>query len=370
VDVMKKRILILAVMIFWAGCAGMPEKAVVPDRFVFYPPLPEEPRIQFLCSISGAQDLGKEQGALWRFLVGDVQYKSLGRPYDIAASEGKIYLLDRGYRKLVILDLEKGSLSFLNDMGSGRLVNPSGIWVTGDGVKYVTDMGRRQVVVFDENNRFVRAYGGDEMMEKPVDVAVSGDRVYVVDMKKNVLLILDRATGDLVATVGEEGDFFKPSHVTVGPAGNLFVTDAFNFRIRKLAPDGTFIADIGFHGDQIGGFARPKGLALDREGRLYAVDAAFENVQIFNVQGKVLLFFGGAGSGPGDLYLPAGIAVDYRNVAFFSKFADPNFRVDYLVYVVSTYGDRKLNVYGFGHWVGGAVPEEGGATKSTKGIRN
>ncbi len=353
---MKRKILILVMMFFWAGCASVPEGAGVKENAVFYPSPPEQPRIQFLCSISGEQDLGKRQSALRRFLVGDVQYKTLGKPYDIAASKGKIYILDRAYRKIVIVDLGKKEFSFLKDEGAGRLVNPSGIWVSEDGFKYVADMQRLQVVVFDGNNAFSRTYGSGDMFKRPVDVAVSGNRVYVVDIKQNALLILDKTTGDLVKTVGEEGEFFKPSHVTVGPSGNIFVTDAFNFRVRRLAPDGTPIDDIGYHGDQMGGFARPKGVALDREGRLYAVDAAFENVQIFNDQDELLLFFGGAGNKPGNMYLPAGIAVDYQNVDFFSKFADPDFQVEYLIYVANTYGEKKINVYGFGHWVGEEAP--------------
>jgi len=354
---MKKKSAIFFLLILCMGCASMPERPDEPDRTVFYPPLPQQPRLQFLHSISGEYDLGKQQSAFREFLVGKPSYKTLGRPYDVGASKGKIYMLDRMYRRIVVLDLEDKSMSFLNDQGAGSLGNPSGIWISEEDVKYVADMQRKQVVVFDENDNFLMTYGSSEVFEKPVDVAIFENRVYVVDIEKNQLFIMDKETGELLKVVGEEGDFFKPSHVAVGPTGDIFVNDAFNFRMKKFAPDGTFLEIIGFHGDQVGGFARPKGLAVDRDKNLYAVDAAFENVQIFSDQGKLLLFFGGAGSGPGDMYLPAGVAVDYKNVDYFKKFADPNFRVEYLVYVANTYGQRKLNVYGFGEWVGDALPE-------------
>ncbi|NOY67900.1 MAG: hypothetical protein GXP53_00170, partial [Deltaproteobacteria bacterium] len=96
----------------------------------------------------------------------------------------------------------------------------------------------------------------------------------------------------------------------------------------------------------------------DKQDNLYAVDAAFENVQIFDKKGQLLLFFGGSGTGSGKLYLPAGISIDYKNVKYFSKFADPNFALEYLIYVTSTYGKNKLNVYGFGKWVGETLPGE------------
>jgi DNA-binding beta-propeller fold protein YncE len=219
-------------------------------------------------------------------------------------------------------------------------------------------MQRKQVVAFDGNDRFLRTYGSGEIFEKPVDVAVYGQRVYVVDMKKEQLFILDRHSGKLLKTVGKKGDFFKPSDVTVGPSGDVFVTDAFHFRIKKFSPDGRFIGTIGYHGDQIGGFVRPKGAAVDKNGRLYVVDAAFENVQIFDDRGRLLLFFGGPGSGPGNLYLPAGIAVDSDNTKYFQQFADPQFKLEYLVYVTNMFGTNMLNVYGFGHWIGESLPGE------------
>jgi DNA-binding beta-propeller fold protein YncE len=355
---MKKKAFILSMLIICIGCASIPEKPAVPPAAIFYPALPQRPRLQFLRSISGENDLGKKQSAFQEFLFGKNYDQLLGKPYDVAACKGKIYIMDRMYKKIVILDLAGKKMSFLNDQGIGSLSDPSGIWVSEEDIKYVADMQRKQVVAFDGNDRFLRTYGSREVFEKPVDVAVYGNRIYVVDIDKERLFILDRDTGQVIKTVGEKGEFFKPSHVTVGPSGNVFVTDAFHFLIKKFSPDGKFLDTIGFHGDQIGGFVRPKGVAVDKNDRLYVVDAAFENVQIFDDQGRMLLFFGGPGSDPDNLYLPAGIAVDDNNVAYFQKFAYPDFKLEYLVYVTNMFGKNMLNVYGFGHWTGKSFPGE------------
>jgi DNA-binding beta-propeller fold protein YncE len=353
---MVKRLYILFMLMLYMGCASMPEKPAVPAGTVFYPPPPQRPRLQFLQSISGDYDLGKKQSAFQTFIVGNPRYQLLGEPYDVAASKGKIYILDRMYKTIVTLDLASQEMSFLNDHGIGKLGDPSGIWVSEEGLKYVADMQRKQVVTFDQDDNFLRTYGGPDIFEKPVDVAVYGQRLYVVDLAKEQLFILDSDTGGVIKTVGQKGEFFKPSHLTVGPAGNVFVTDALHFVIKKFSPEGQFLDTIGFHGDQIGGFARPKGVAVDKDGRLYVVDAAFENVQIFDDQGRILLFFGGPGDGRGDLYLPAGIAVDKDNTAYFQKFADPGFKLEYLVYVTNMFGKNMLNVYGFGQWTGESLP--------------
>ena len=343
-------------LIICMGCASMPKKPAAPPAAIFYPALPQRPRLQFLRSISGENDLGKKQSAFQEFLFGKRDDQLLGKPYDVAACKGKIYIMDRMYKKIVILDLAGKKMSFLNDHGVGSLGDPSGIWVSEGAIKYVADMQRKQIVAFDENDRFLRTYGSREIFEKPVDVAVYEKRIYVVDMEKEQLFILDRDTGRVVKTVGKKGEFFKPSHVTVGPEGSVFITDAFNFLIKRFSSEGKFLDAIGFHGDQIGGFVRPKGVAVDKNHRLYVVDAAFENVQIFDDQGRLLLFFGGPGNGPGNLYLPAGIVVDVDNVAYFQKFAYPDFKLEYIVYVTNMFGKNMLNVYGFGHWIGESIP--------------
>jgi DNA-binding beta-propeller fold protein YncE len=355
---MKKWAFIFSMLIICMGCALIPEKPATPPAATFYPALPQQPRLQFLQSISGENDLGKQQSAFHEFIFGKRRERLLGKPYDVAASKGKIYVMDRMYKKIVTIDLIGKKMSFLNDHGAGRLGDPAGIWVSEEDIKYVADMQRKLVVAFDESDHFLRTYGGPEIFEKPVDVAAYGKRIYVVDMDKERLFIMDKDTGGVLKTIGENGEFFKPSDVTVGPLGNVFVTDAFDFVIKKFSPDGKFLGTIGFHDDQIGGFARPKGAAVDRNSRLYVVDAAFENVQIFDDQGRILLFFGGPGSGPGNLYLPAGIAVDDKNTACFQKFADPDFKLEYLIYVTNMFGKNMLNVYGFGHWIGTSLPGE------------
>jgi DNA-binding beta-propeller fold protein YncE len=348
---MKIRALIISVLILLQGCASVPERPVAPPEAVFYPALPQRPRLQFLRSFSAESDLGKKRSAFLEFLLGKPQDRLLGKPYDIGACKGKIYIMDRMVKKMVVIDLKAGNMGFLDDRGLGRLGDPAGIWVSAGGGKFVADMQRKQVVAFGPDDHYLRAYGSPAVFEKPVDVAVYGRRIYVVDLGKEQLFILDRDTGRVIRIVGVKGDLFRPTHVTAGPAGNIFVTDALHFLIRKFSPEGRLLQSIGFHGDQIGGFARPKGAAVDKQGRLYVVDAAFENVQIFDDQGRILLFFGGPGSGPGNLYLPAGIAIDDENTAYFQKDADPDFKLDHVVYVTSMFGEHRVNVYGLGHWI-------------------
>lgn len=297
------------------------------------------------------------KSAFQEFLLGpDLDFGSIGRPYDVGSSQGKIYIVDRNINKILVIDLAGKRFELLKDSRRGVLRAPAGIWVSGDDVKYVADMVRKEVVVFNANDGFLRTYGDSKMFEKPVDVAVYEDKVYVCDMLRNHIIVLDKTSGKLQRIIGEigtsEGQFYKPTRIAVDYSGNLYVNDAFNFRVQQFDGEGNFVKTIGVHGDRIGAMARTKGLDLDREGNLYVADAAFEHVQLFNDEGQLLMFLGGPGVGPGNLYLPGGVHVDYDNIEYFNKFADKEFKVNYLLYVCNMSGPNKLNVYGFGEWLG------------------
>ena len=66
-------------------------------------------------------------------------------------------------------------------------------------------------------------------------------------------------------------------------------------------------------------------------------------------EGRLLMFFGEPGGADNALELPADVALDYDHVDAFRAAVDPGFVVEYLVLVSNQYGDRKINVYGFGH---------------------
>ena len=353
---MNKAVLSLLTFLMLFGCVATPPQKT--ETVVFYPSLPERPRLQFLHTITGEEDLGGAQSAFQEFLLGEpTSEKRLGKSYDIHSSVGKIYVLDRSHKKLIIIDLAANEFDYIRDQRLGELNDPSGIWVTADETKYIADMKRKQVVVFGRDNNFLKVYGDEDLFDKPVDVAVYKDNIYVCDMTKNQIFVLDKETGKVKTTIGklgkEDGYFYKPTHVIVDEAGNIFVNDAFNYRVQKFDAAGRFHKSYGFPGVNIGGFVRPKGLGIDQEGHLYVADAAFENVQIFDEKtGQLLLFFGGAGMGPGDMYLPSGVHIDYANAAYFKNFVDKDFQLKYVLYVGNMFGPRRLNVYGFGEWVG------------------
>ncbi len=328
---------------------------------VFYPSAPELPRIQYLTTFSGVKDVEK-QSAFNRFVVGERLNIKLDKPYGVAAWDGKLYVCDTN-TSVVVLDLKKRSFGPLKGaVGAGALNQPLNVSIEADGTKYVTDPVRGQVVVFDRNDAYVRAYGLPGAW-RPVDAVTFQDRLYVADMANGVVKVFDKKSGELLKTIGDRGEpsdrLDRPTNLAFDQAGYLYVTDVGRFQVVVYDRDGHFKTAVGKPGDNLGHFARPKGVAVDREGRLFAVDASFNNVQIFNKDGRLLLFFGQGGDKPGDLLLPAKVAVDYDNVSYFREFVQSGFEAQYLVFVTSQFGERRgVSVFAYGQTKGRQYPSD------------
>ena len=335
-----------------AGCAAMPSPEQQAEGTSFYPPLPHPPRIQHLKTLAGERDLGVPASEFAKYVLGDEnRTQQLMQPYGVGLYGGKLYVVDTGAPGLAVFDLVQQRFEMMNGAPSGRMKRPINITIDDDGTKYVTDTGRDQVLVFDRSDRFVQAYGSQGQF-KPVDTAIAGDRLYVTDIQHHQVQVLDKHTGKLLFKFGSAGsklgELFHPTNIAIGADGDVYVVETSNFRVQQFTAEGKPVRMYGDIGTESGTFSRPKGIALDRNGRIYVGDAAFQNVQIFDSEGRLLLFFGQPGGGVEGLNLPTGIKVDYDNVKYFQSYADPNFKIDYLIFVVSQFGPNKVDVFGYG----------------------
>jgi sugar lactone lactonase YvrE len=152
-------------------------------------------------------------------------------------------------------------------------------WIGGPGqtILYVGDEGNGSVKIFtDGQNTGVLGSGSGEFI-MPNAIAVTSDQtVYVVDSKANQVMVYD-SSGTLQTVFGTLG-FDFPSDIALNEtawlAGELYVTDYNNRRIRVYDLEGGWLRDISAplndSGDPL--FYRPAGLGIDQEGNLYVVD--------------------------------------------------------------------------------------------------
>jgi MYXO-CTERM domain-containing protein len=124
---------------------------------------------------------------------------------------------------------------------------------------------------------------------------------------------------------GTEARFYAPEGVAVDPAGNVYVSDTGNHKIRKITPAGVVstLAGAGVSGyaDGTGETARfrePSGIAADATGNVYVADWGNHAIRKITPAGVVTTFAGSGGvlgnaDGTGSaarFQLPSGVAVD------------------------------------------------------------
>jgi hypothetical protein len=296
--------------------------------------------------------------------------------------EGNIFVADsnnhaiRRISRDGVVTAVAGGLSsgFIDGRGDiAKFNGPRGISVTPDG---------RTIYVTDSNNHSIRrivqtgfnpalpgswtvatiagtsaaatyvdnTFGNAARFNFPVGIVwTPGDLVYVTEFSGNRVRRLQAVGVDLqlstswhvtlvggstVSPVGTAGNidgfgtsarFDLPAHIAVDQAGNLYVADVNNNRIRKINPDtdvSTLAGSTFGYADGVGTaakFGQPNGVTVDSAGYVYVSDTSFHRIRRVSPSGVVTTIAGTGDTFPGDIdgggdvarfYFPLGIAVD------------------------------------------------------------
>ena len=292
----------------------------------------------------------------------------LNQPQDVALDEaGNLYIADSGNRRIrkvnaagVITTFAGTGLGgYRRDGGSAtraQLTMPIGVAADGAGNIYIADSGNhtvRRVDAADIITTFAgtgeAGFSGDggpaiqAQLDSPGGAAVDGaGNLFIAD--GNRIRKVD-AAGTITTVAGEgrrfSGDggpataaqFYDPRDVAVDGAGNIFIADRYNHRIRKVNAAGTITTvagtvERGFSGD--GGPATqarldiPVGVAVDGSGNIFIADQRNHRIRKVDAAGTITTVAGSGGSGIGEggysgdggpataaqLRYPAGVAVD------------------------------------------------------------
>ena len=180
---------------------------------------------------------------------------------------GNVWVLDRcganscaGSNIAPVVKFDRAG-NYLTSFGAGLMVFPHGMHVDKEGNVWVTD-----------------ADGKDG----------KGHQVFKFAPDGRALLTLGKA-----GVAGNTPDLFnRPSAVTVGPNGDVYVADGHggesNARIVKFSKDGKFIKVWGKKGSAPSEFETLHAIAADSKGRIFVGDRGNSRVQIFDQDGNFI----------------------------------------------------------------------------------
>jgi sugar lactone lactonase YvrE len=253
----------------------------------------------------------------------------------------------------------QGTAGFSGDGGlatSAQLYLPMGISLDASDNLYIADYVNRRIreVASDGLINTVAGIGtqgfsGDggpatlAQLHLPTGVSSDGTgNLFIADSNNSRIRkvtpngIINTVAGNGIAGFGGDGgpatsaQLNQPIGVTLDVAGNLFISDSANQRIRKVTPDGVISTVAGkgtpgFSGD--GGAAivaqlnQPGGIAVDSIGNLFIADVVNNRIREVTPDGVIhtVAGMGGAAFG-GDggratfalLHSPAGVAIDTK----------------------------------------------------------
>jgi cysteine-rich repeat protein len=351
----------------------------------------------------------------------------------VVDSFGSIFVGDQGNHRVRRVGADgvihtvagTGTRGFSGDGGSAtsaQLDSPRGLALDGSNDLFIADSQNHRVRRVDAaTGAIVTAVGsgpagggssrfsGDgaaatsARLDDPDAVAVDGlgsiiiagrgaNRIHHVDATTNLITTLaGSGTGGFAGDGGPatSAQLARPTGVAVDGSGNLFITDQFNARVRRVDAQTGVISTVagagtpGFSGDDGAAtsaeFSIPRGVALDGEGHLFIADSQNHRVRRVDAATGIITtvagsgptgFLGGGFAGDGDLAtsallrFPSDVALDSLGNLFIADTSNHRIRrVDAGTGVITTVAGSGVPEYS-----GDGVPATSAGLHSPTGI--
>ena len=242
--------------------------------------------------------------------------------------------------------------------GSGPLatdlVGPDGIAVSNGGGVYIAEGDRVRMVhdgvVSTAAGSDVPGYAGDGGLAQQARLDMGGSGIiglavdgagdlFIADTYNN--RVRKVTPGGIISTVLTA---IEPRGIAIDEQGDIFVAETGANQVEKLDPSGALSIVAGTGRADYGGdkgpavsaeLSAPEGLAVDHAGDLYIADAGNDVVRKVTPDGNILTIAGNGISGSGgdgglavkaELFLPTGLAVDSHGILYIADSANNKIR--------------------------------------------
>lgn len=185
-----------------------------------------------------------------------------------------------------------GAAPLLPVVNDPRSLTRAAVDALDTGNFYISDPRVGSVFIYDPNRVLI---GELRNLDKPLGVAIDSQGYLLVGSDKwGNIQVYDPANGDLLATFGD-GMVQMPTSITIGPAGEIYVTDSRAHQVRVFESSYVHVRTIGEPGRGDGQLKFPSDtVVLSRDtvagtvDEVYVADQGNKRIQVFDTQGNFL----------------------------------------------------------------------------------
>lgn len=271
----------------------------------------------------------------------------LSQPHRVAVdAAGNLYIADSGNYRIRKVDAATGIISTVAGTGaqgssgdggaatSAKLSQPKGVALDAAGNIYIADTANNKIRKVTVSTGVIDTVAGtgspgssgdggaatSAKLKQPESVAVdAAGNIYIADTSNHTIRKVDASTGniDTIAGTGQPGGtgdggaatsakMWFPVGVAVDAAGNVYIADSNNHKIRKVDASTGIISAVagtgspGSSGD--GGAAtaakikRSEGVTVDDAGNLYIADTGNHKIRKVDASTGIISTLAGTGS--------------------------------------------------------------------------
>ncbi|XP_078042465.1 protein meiotic P26 [Augochlora pura] len=176
---------------------------------------------------------GKEEGQLW-----------YPRKVAVMRNSGKFVVCDRGNERSRMQIFTKNG-HFIKKIAIRYIDIVAGLAVTSEGHILAVDSVSPTVFVISDTGDLLRWFDCSEYMREPSDIAISGKEYFVCDFKGHCVVVFNEE-GKFLRRIGCDNVTNFPNGIDISDAGDILIGDSHGnrFHVAVFSRDGSLISEF------------------------------------------------------------------------------------------------------------------------------
>lgn len=241
-------------------------------------------------------------------------FSAIEQPYTLSFFGDKLAVSLGDNHKIRFFDKNGTSLSSFGSHGTNpnefnKFYHPYGLTYDSSGNLHIADSHNDRILVFDQNNSFIRGYGfHGQPSFVPYGLSITPENTFLITDVQNHRVFESDENGTflkMIATSGSaDGKVNNPRSVFLANDNRIYVADTNRHRIQIFERNGTFVRKFGTSGTGDGQFNQPYGVIVSEDFEIFVVDRYNHRIQVFDSNGTFLRKFGSYGTLEGQMNQP------------------------------------------------------------------